>query len=100
MLKVCAPNAWFGHCFEEAMMKDALERASEPNLNLKTFLQHAYLHPVLPDHEDDDDVCENWEDESVLVPAKRSSRKNTPLPSGISATSSAPLPEVHEDSRP
>lgn len=28
------------------MVKDTLERMREPNLNLKTFLQNAYAHPV------------------------------------------------------
>uniref|UniRef100_A0A0E0MB81 CSC1-like protein n=1 Tax=Oryza punctata TaxID=4537 RepID=A0A0E0MB81_ORYPU len=31
---------------EEAMEKDNLERASEPNLNLKSYLENAYLHPI------------------------------------------------------
>uniref|UniRef100_A0A0D9XMX9 CSC1/OSCA1-like 7TM region domain-containing protein n=1 Tax=Leersia perrieri TaxID=77586 RepID=A0A0D9XMX9_9ORYZ len=31
---------------EEAMEKDKLERASEPNLNLKSYLSNAYLHPI------------------------------------------------------
>ncbi|XP_039167187.1 calcium permeable stress-gated cation channel 1-like [Eucalyptus grandis] len=83
---------------QEAMMKDVLELAREPHLNLKSFLQNAYLYPVLKsadEDKDDDDVGEEWENESV-----RSSRRNTPLPSRISATSSLSLPEVHEDSRP
>lgn len=28
------------------MKKDTLERATEPNLNLKLYLQDAYVHPV------------------------------------------------------
>lgn len=28
------------------MEKDNMERASEPNLNLKSFLANAYLHPI------------------------------------------------------
>nr|CAB3500032.1 unnamed protein product [Digitaria exilis] len=31
---------------EEAMEKDNMEHASEPNLNLKSFLANAYLHPI------------------------------------------------------
>nr|BAD94445.1 hypothetical protein [Arabidopsis thaliana] len=31
---------------QDAMVKDTLERMREPNLNLKTFLQNAYAHPV------------------------------------------------------
>ncbi|XP_030533231.1 calcium permeable stress-gated cation channel 1-like [Rhodamnia argentea] len=96
--------AFVRYPLQEAMMKDTLERAREPNLNLKSFLQNAYLHPVFKsaddDDEDDDYDGEKWEKDSVLVPTKRSSRRNTPLPSRISATSSPSLPEVHEDSRP
>jgi hypothetical protein len=41
----------FGNCnavliFQEAMEKDNMEHASEPNLNLKSFLANAYLHPI------------------------------------------------------
>ena len=28
------------------MKKDTLEKATEPNLNLKLYLQDAYVHPV------------------------------------------------------
>ncbi|ONM00385.1 hypothetical protein Zm00014a_000873 [Zea mays] len=31
---------------EEAMAKDTMEHASEPNLNLESFLANAYLHPI------------------------------------------------------
>lgn len=31
---------------ENAMKKDTLEKATEPNLNLKLYLQDAYVHPV------------------------------------------------------
>nr|GEZ94375.1 CSC1-like protein At4g02900 [Tanacetum cinerariifolium] len=31
---------------EDAMKKDTLEKATEPNLNLKLYLQDAYVHPV------------------------------------------------------
>ncbi|KAK3433465.1 hypothetical protein EUGRSUZ_D01358 [Eucalyptus grandis] len=96
--------AFVRYPLQEAMMKDTLERAREPHVNLKSFLQNAYLHPVFKsaddDDEDDDDVDEKWDNESVLVPTKRSSRRNTPLPSRISTTSSPSLPEVHEDSQP
>ncbi|KAI6704083.1 hypothetical protein NL676_013219 [Syzygium grande] len=97
--------AFVRYPLQEAMMKDTLEHAREPNLNLKSFLQNAYLHPVFKsanddDDEDDDDFGEKRENESVLVPTKRSSRRNTPLPSRISATSTPSLPDVHEDSQP
>ncbi|KAF2322081.1 hypothetical protein GH714_006393 [Hevea brasiliensis] len=68
------------------MMKDSLERAREPNLNLKTYLQNAYMHPVFKgdDDEEDEDISEKLETESVLVPTKCQSRRNTPMPSRIS----------------
>lgn len=78
-------------------MKDTLERAREPHLNLKGYLQNAYVHPVFKESEDDEDdevASEKWESESTLVPTKRQSRRNTPLPSKISGGSSPSLPEV------
>ncbi|GFQ08373.1 protein osca1 [Phtheirospermum japonicum] len=86
---------------QEAMMKDTLERAREPNLNLKGYLQYAYVHPVFKDDEDDDDEDFDGKlDGSVIVPTKRQSRRNTPIPSKISGGSSPPsLPDiVHENS--
>ncbi|KAK9155607.1 hypothetical protein Sjap_003087 [Stephania japonica] len=79
----------------EAMMKDTLERAREPNLNLKGYLQNAYIHPVFKGEDDDEsvEVIDEWEKES-LVPTKRQSRRNTPLPSKYSGSSSPSLPEV------
>jgi lysine-specific demethylase 3 len=82
-------------------MKDTLERAREPNLNLKGYLQNAYIHPVFKacDDEDDEDgdFNQKWEEESVLVPTKRQSRRNTPAPSKISANSSPSLPDVVQE---
>ncbi|KAK9268248.1 hypothetical protein L1049_010691 [Liquidambar formosana] len=88
------------------MMKDTLERAREPNLNLKGYLQTAYMHPVFKFEDDDEEeeVNEKLEHESVLVPTKRQSRRNTPLPSKFSGSSSPSLPEAvvqeHEHPQP
>ncbi|KAG4394616.1 hypothetical protein AAZX31_20G059600 [Glycine max] len=81
---------------QEAMMKDTLERATEPNLNLKGYLQNAYVHPVFKDSMDDDDDEEDrlsidLETESVTVRTKRQSRRNTPLPSKNNDASSPSL---------
>lgn len=80
------------------MMKDTLERAREPNLNLKGYLQNAYIHPVFKDEDDSDSEDDNGESlekyEQELVPTKRQSRKNTPVPSKISNGSSPSIPEV------
>lgn len=83
-------------------MKDTLERAKEPNLNLKGYLQNAYIHPVFKaseDDEDEDDDVNNemWENESVIVPTKRQSRRNTPVPSKVSDASPPSLPEAVQD---
>ncbi|KAL0328759.1 UNVERIFIED_CONTAM: Calcium permeable stress-gated cation channel 1 [Sesamum calycinum] len=49
--------AFIRYPLQEAMMKDTLERAREPNLNLKSYLRYAYIHPVFKNDEDgrDDD---------------------------------------------
>ncbi|XP_023001540.1 calcium permeable stress-gated cation channel 1-like [Cucurbita maxima] len=92
--------AFIRYPIEEAMMKDTLERAREPNLNLKGYLQTAYAHPVFKESEEDDEAESNeaFETESVLVATKRQSRRNTPLPSKASVPSSPSLPEVRRDS--
>jgi len=77
---------------QEAMMKDTLERAIEPNLNLKGYLQNAYVHPIFKDSmEEETDEEEilgmEFETESAIVRTKRQSRKNTPLPSTNNASS-------------
>ncbi|KZV16065.1 hypothetical protein F511_26194 [Dorcoceras hygrometricum] len=81
---------------QEAMMRDTLERAREPNLNLKAYLQNAYVHPVFKNDEgDDDDFDDKYNEkleEGVLVPTKRQSRRNTPAPSKTSSTSSQDCP--------
>lgn len=65
-------------------MKDTLEHAREPNLNLKAYLSNAYLHPVFKDDEENEDILASDDEkdcDSVLVPTKRQSRRNTPIPS-------------------
>lgn len=77
-------------------MKDTLERTREPNLNLKGFLQNAYVHPVFMHDEDDVEIetdSEDGQQEPALVPTKRQSRRNTPLPS----KHSGPLSSSHSE---
>lgn len=85
-------------CFQEAMMKDTLERAREPNLNLKGFLQSAYTHPVFKsaDDSESDITMEESEQEPALIPTKRTSRRCTPLPSKHSGSWRCP-PEVKDE---
>ncbi|MBA0840107.1 hypothetical protein Goarm_002709 [Gossypium armourianum] len=84
--------AFVRYPLQEAMMKDTLERAREPNLNLKPYLQNAYIHPVFKEEDEGDEFDFKSENESVLVPTKRQSRRSTPAPSRISGASSPSLP--------
>ncbi|KAJ8460465.1 hypothetical protein OPV22_033391 [Ensete ventricosum] len=87
--------AFVKYPIQEAMMKDTLERAREPNLDLKTYLSNAYAHPVFKDGEDEDSVAtdDEKEVENVLVPTKRASRRNTPVPSKFGCSSPPSLPD-------
>lgn len=58
------------------MVKDTLERATEPNFDLKTYLKDAYIHPVF--RKDDFARPLAVDEENVTVPTKRHSRLNTP----------------------
>ncbi|XP_042518987.1 calcium permeable stress-gated cation channel 1-like isoform X2 [Macadamia integrifolia] len=80
---------------QEAMMKDTLERAKDPNLNLKGYLRNAYIHPIFKGDDDEmDTISKDWEQESELVPTKRQSRRNTPVRSKYSGSSTPSSPEV------
>ncbi|CAN8246303.1 unnamed protein product [Cochlearia groenlandica] len=89
--------AFIRYPLQEAMMKDTLERVREPNLNLKGYLQEAYIHPVFKDCDDNDDgdMPGKMEDEAIIVPTKRQSRRNTPAPSRISGESSPYLAVIN-----
>ncbi|KAL2524084.1 Calcium permeable stress-gated cation channel 1 [Abeliophyllum distichum] len=93
--------AFIRHPLQEAMNKDTLERAREPNLNLRGYLQNAYVHPVFKNDEEDNDEDAHEKLESVIVPTKRQSRRSTPAPSKISGASSPSLPDTGpENSHP
>lgn len=38
------------------MEKDIMDKTSEPNLNLKTYLADAYLHPIFHEFECDEEA--------------------------------------------
>ncbi|KAK8486716.1 hypothetical protein V6N11_069078 [Hibiscus sabdariffa] len=73
---------------QEAMIKDTLERATEPNFNLKTYLKDAYMHPVFKstDIEKPDPLLE--EEDRPLVATTRIANKQSPSSSSASSTSS------------
>ncbi|KAK7306855.1 hypothetical protein VNO77_44815 [Canavalia gladiata] len=76
---------------QEAMIKDTLEKAKEPDLNLNDYLKNAYVHPVIQDSMDDDEDEEemlvSMELENGTVPTKRQSRSNSLLPRDASSLS-------------
>lgn len=83
------------------MMRDTLEQAREPNFDLKGYLSKAYVHPMFKDAEDEDDVpfANEPEMDNVLVPTKRTSRKNTPVPSKYNGSSSPSWPDAIQEDR-
>ncbi|KAE8075641.1 hypothetical protein FH972_014337 [Carpinus fangiana] len=91
--------AFVRYPLQEARMKDTLERAREPNLNLKGFLQNAYIHPVFKkaDDSESDAASEDSDQGPNLVPTKRQSQRGTPFPSKHSGSSSSLLPEAVQE---
>lgn len=86
-------------------MKDTLERTREPHLNVKGYLQNAYIHPVFNnedrwDGSDDGVSDEEWGKEPALVPTKRPSRTNTPARSQRSDSTRTLLGVTDERSCP
>ncbi|KAJ8620678.1 hypothetical protein MRB53_029207 [Persea americana] len=63
---------------QDAMVKDTLERATEPNLNIKLYLRDAYVHPCFKDDVLEQQVAIDEEESNPLVPTKRQSRRSTP----------------------
>ncbi|CAN1843534.1 CSC1-like protein At3g21620 [Linum perenne] len=70
--------AFVKYPLQEAMRKDTLERAKEPGLNLKSFLNSAYVHPAFKEGE------EEAEGEEGLVVTKRGQSKRSSQRSGSS----------------
>lgn len=62
---------------QNAMVKDTLERATEPSLNLRAYLQDAYIHPVFKGGEMERPKVVDEEESSPLVQTKRNSVKSS-----------------------
>lgn len=92
-------SAFLKYPLQEAMMKDTLERAREPNFDLKGYLLNAYIHPVFRGGDDDDDemLIIDEPDSEVLVPTKRSSRRNTPVPSKHNGSPPPSMPDLSQE---
>lgn len=59
---------------QDAVVKDTVERTTEPNFNLKEYLHDAYLHPVLKGVEFEVSKEVDDEESNSLVATKRTSR--------------------------
>ncbi|XP_010038117.2 LOW QUALITY PROTEIN: CSC1-like protein At4g02900 [Eucalyptus grandis] len=70
---------------QDAMVKDTLERATEPNLNLKAYLHDAYVHPVFRGGELEKPAVIDEEENNPLVPTKRMSRRSSKYGSDVSS---------------
>ncbi|KAG6487546.1 hypothetical protein ZIOFF_056134 [Zingiber officinale] len=63
---------------QDAMVKDTLERATEPLLNLRAYLQDAYVHPDFHREDIERPLAIDEEENNLLVPTKRTSYRSTP----------------------
>ncbi|CAA0815522.1 CSC1-like protein [Striga hermonthica] len=70
----------------EATRKDTIERTNEPKLDLKAYLQNAYVHPAMKDMEMDQPKAVDDEEINPLVPTKRGSDRSSVSSSGSFTT--------------
>ncbi|XP_074312172.1 CSC1-like protein At4g02900 isoform X2 [Silene latifolia] len=61
---------------QDAMMKDTLERATDPTLNIRSYLSDAYLHPIFKGGEVYAQPPSDEEEGLPLVATKRSQRSS------------------------
>ena len=59
------------------MVKDTLEKATEPNLNLRAYLKDAYVHPVFKGGELERQFAIDEEESNPLVATKRKSYRSS-----------------------
>ncbi|PUZ66121.1 hypothetical protein GQ55_3G281600 [Panicum hallii var. hallii] len=72
---------------QDAMVKDTLERAHDPTLNLRDYLKGAYVHPVFQKNDIYELVTIDEEEKNPLVVTKRQSRMTTPGGSKFNSSS-------------
>lgn len=67
------------------MVRDTLEQATEPHLNLKSYLHDAYIHPVFKGDELERPQVIDEEENNPLVATKRNSNRGSrKYPSDVS----------------
>ncbi|XP_015891582.3 CSC1-like protein At4g02900 [Ziziphus jujuba] len=71
---------------QDAMVKDTLERATEPNLDLRAYLKDVYVHPVFKDGQMERPVVIDEEESNPLVPTKRNSNRDSEASSEAGAS--------------
>lgn len=71
------------------MVKDTLERATEPTLDLKAYIKDAYVHPVFKDNSLEQPTLIDDEESNPLVPTKRNSHRSSKFPSEDNSESGA-----------
>ncbi|XP_068658671.1 CSC1-like protein At4g02900 [Aristolochia californica] len=79
---------------QDAMVKDTLEKATEPTLDLRSYLQDAYIHPVFKGGDLNHPSTFDEEENNPLVATKRNSRINTPLQSKFGSEIGSETSEV------
>ncbi|KAI3514637.1 hypothetical protein L1887_13219 [Cichorium endivia] len=62
---------------QDAMIKDTLEKATEPHLDLKGYLKDAYIHPVFKSADIDISMELEEEEDFHVVATKRTSRRGS-----------------------
>lgn len=71
------------------MVKDTLERATEPNLNLRDYLKYAYIHPVFHSDDIEHPLAIEEEERNPLVATKRN--RSTPGDSKYASETSSDI---------
>ena len=65
------------------MVRDTLERANDPALDLKTYLLDAYVHPVFKDENNKQDATRDEEEGNLVVRTRRKAQKTAHGPTRV-----------------
>ncbi|PQP99451.1 CSC1-like protein [Prunus yedoensis var. nudiflora] len=86
---------------EEAMAKDTMERTAEPDLNLKSYLADAYLHPIFRSFEEQELVEVRVDKHQTHAATPITSELSSPSPPHyVHQTSPSPPQYAHYQSSP
>ena len=85
---------------QEAMEKDTLDKASEPEINLKSYLSDAYLHPIFHSFEEVELAEVKVDKDPVNIPSQLEPKPETETEPAFPSRSPSPphhLDEEHEE---